>query len=509
MRLGLSTLILASLLAATACDKGKGTSDGKEDPPATDGATGPACDTSAGKVVVDGECKDGEEKAEEKKDDGLALEGGTLDVALVPADEAALSTALVGQAGVAELKSLEYRFLSIQICEKMEVNGTGFNNPENCLLIYDGQVDQSAYGDLPPKKSDKNSDGQLKYPSQNEFDVAVAAYEAQVQARHTAALADTKYINLRDPTSVKKLSAQLKLTDKDAHAYSFGLVSWYRPIRVKASAALIGASPAKTVYTKDGPAAIEVVGMDSYLKHVTNAASDMTAGPAEVAVIEHPNGGSWFNFPMPFVITTDDLKAKKNFKLKLTFNPHAVVKAFDDQNQGQLKDTTNDVSISIPMLHLTPIAHAADKVILKETYSLEHIPGGADEPFFARVELYSIKGDAAKTVYGVDSQILYKTGSTTMVSDLPQAFFLKQTATNVSLKDYQSKGDDKPAFLTIPRLTAAGASSTAKVKSVCVDGHPGFRLPKYMGVDCSQPANTNFIAEDDVTVTLDSITELK
>ncbi len=506
MRLKSSALVLASLIAATACNKSGGSSDGKEEtPPATDGGGtgegGAACDASAGKVMVGGECQDSEEKIDDKKDGGLALQGGTLDVALVPAGKVALSTALVGQASEAELESLEYRFSSIQICEKMEVNGTGFNNPQNCLVIFDDQGEDGEYGGLPPTK--------MEFPVQVDFDAAVAAYEAKVQARHAAALADTtKYINLMDPESVKKLSAELKLTDKDAHAYNFGLVNWFRPIKVKGSAALIGASPAKTVYTKDGPAAIEVVGLDAYLKHVTNAATDMTAGSAEVAVIEHPNGGSWFNFPAPFVITLDDIKAKKNFKLKLTFNPDAVVKAFDDENKGQLKDNTNHVSISIPMLHLTPIAHAVDQVIQKETYLLERIPGGSVEPFYARVELYSVKNDPAKIVYGVDSQILYGTGSTMGISDLPQAFFLKQTATEVGLKDYESQAEAMPAFLTIPRLAAAGDTSTIKVKSACVDGHPGFRLPEHMAVNCSDPLNTNYSVEDDVTLTLDSVTDL-
>lgn len=502
MRIKKSSGVLVSLLMVAACNKGAENGETKGEPQVdgTDGGGQVECDTASGKIVVGNECQDDPNKVEDKKDDpSLNLQGGTLDVSMVSTGQVALTTALVGQADETQLESLQYRFQSIQICRTMETTGTGYSNPQDCLEIYKGTGDQAEYGNLPPEYNAKNPDGSRKYADLAAYNVAVAAYEVELADRAAKALADTtNYIDLMDPTSVKKLSAQLKLTGKDAHEYNFGLVNWYRPIKVKASIPFIGDTT--KVYTKVGTSGTVVTGSDNYLKHVTNSAN-MTTAPSELAVFEHPNGGSWFRFPTPFVITNADIEAKKDFKLKLTFNPDGIAKAYDNKDSGVIRDTTNDVSIYVPMLHLTPIAHAADKVAQKETYILTRT--GVDK-FKARVELYTLKDDAAKTVYGVESQSLFTSASTDAmgVSDFPQAFFLEQATGSVTLKDYQQN-----AFLTMPRLDTKGATATANIVSTCKADdqgmfHPGFTLPEF---NCDH----EFTETTDVTATFDGVTELK
>lgn len=509
MRLKPASFLMFTLLAA-ACNKG-GDSAGTSEAPATDGGgpgpdQGPQCDTAAGKIVVGSECVDPDNSTATDTDTSQ-LTGGTLDVQLVQAGSVALTTALVGQAEVngttTQLESLQYRFQSIQICEEMQVNGTGFSNPKNCLEIYrEPQGAQADYGNLPPSRNDKNPNGSPKFATQAAFDDAVLAYEAEVKARHTAAAADTQnYVDLMDPKAIAKLSSKLKLSAKDAHKYSYGLVNWYRPIKVKATIPLIG--DGTTVYTKDGVGAIEVVGSDSYLKHVTKA-TGMTSAPAELAVIEHPNGGAWFNFPRPFEITEKDIETKKNFKLKLTFNPDGIAKAFDNEHHGSLTDETDHVSISIPMLQLTPIAHGVDQVVQKEVYKVESVPASG-QPFYCRIEVYSIKNDPAKAVYGVASQVLFGAGSTVPVMDMAQAFFLSQDKVDgkeiLTMQDYQ-----KVPFLKLPRLAKTGDTATVKFKSACLGGHPGFILPQRQPMDCMATPDQSF--EDDVTVKLDSVVDL-
>ncbi|MET0595855.1 MAG: hypothetical protein ABW133_24360, partial [Polyangiaceae bacterium] len=45
---------------------------------------------------------------------------------------------LAGHAGVVE--SLKYHINSIAICEGMDVNGSGFQNPSGCLRVYEGDL---------------------------------------------------------------------------------------------------------------------------------------------------------------------------------------------------------------------------------------------------------------------------------------------------------------------------------------------------------------------------------
>ncbi len=498
MRIKRSSGVLVSILMVAACNKGGDKSESKGEPQPEP----VQCDTASGKIVVGNQCQDDPNKV---KDGDANLLGGTLDVAMVSAGKVALTTALVGQADETQLESLQYRFQTIQICRTMETNGSAYNNPQDCLTIFsEDEAKKSDYGALAPENRSAKKDGVDVWKSEEEFNAAVAEYKEAVLKRAAEALADTSnYIDLMSKTDVAKLSAKLQLTGKDAHEYSYGLVNWYRPIKVKASIPLIGASPAKTVYTKAGSADVEVGGVDSFPKLVTRA-ENMTTAPSELAVFEHANGGSWFKFSKPFVITEDDIKAKKNFKLKLTFNPDGIAKAFENVTSGSIGDTTNNVSISVPMLHLTPIAHAEDQIVQKETYLVTRDVSGA-EPFKARVEIYSLKGDATKTVYGVETQTLFTEDSTdgTGVMEFPQAFFVKQGESAVELQSH-----DEVPYLNLPRLNVGDAPTTAKIISTCAKGtdgmfHPGFHLPEFATCD------SEYAEETDVTVTLDGITELK
>jgi hypothetical protein len=372
----------------------------------------------------------------------VELTGGSLDVAVVSAGSLAVAPALaateIGMATPLTLESLQYRFQRIQICRDLQTTGSGYNNPTDCMTIYSEQD---------PEQYDNFG-----------YD------EAKADTTH--------YVDLMDSTSLEKLSSQLQLTSKDAHEYNYGVINWYQPIKVKASVTVAeaGQATSTTVYTKDGPMVTELIGMDNFKKFITRSAN-VTTGPAELAIIRHNNGGSWFKFAKPFVVTDDDIKNKTNFKLDLAFNPDAIVKAVKNGGNGQIMGvpdaTFPDIgldhpsypstyySFEVPMIALNPIAHPVDKHVRKDTY-LVHV-NLTEDLFDMRIEVYSLDGDPKKTVFGVDFETLLTAETLETPMSLYDPFFVEESdGGEIIMQTY----DKKPIFSGFHRLGAVNDTGT-------------------------------------------------
>jgi hypothetical protein len=303
-----------------------------------------------------------------------------------------------GQNTATSLESLEYFITSIQICESVETTGTATGNAKNCLEIYKGPpADAYAY-ELGP-----NTDW--------------------TSLADTARTSDEGFVDLMDPTARKKLSADTRLSARDAHAYHYGLVYWALPIKVKATAT--SPSGDTSFYTHDGTTMRTVVGTDGFVAYPTVTSTPLTTGPAEKAVILHSNGGTWIRFQNPLVVTDEDIAEKRGWVLDLSFDPDGIVKGFSFGGPpASLRDSESSPNtMSVPLLDLTPIPHRESETVVKETY-IGRVHEGHDD-FDVRLEFYSIAEDPKHTVYGVDAKTLLNAQSSTAFSDFSKISFLE------------------------------------------------------------------------------------
>jgi hypothetical protein len=341
------------------------------------------------------------------------------------------------------LESLKYQITGITICESLETTGSGFNNPNNCLQLY------------------SHDDPRFHYEINADW----------TSLADTARGTDDGFVDLLDGSSRAQLASSTKLTREQARSYNYGTITWSLPIKLKAKLTMNDGS---YLYTHDGPTVVETVGVDSYRSYYTAAATPLDQAPAEEAVVLLPNGGNWFKFQSPFVISEEDIEAERAFVLDLVFNPDGIVKGFSDSYaMGSLSQRgtsgtsgTSAMSashvhdITVPMLDLSPVPHRASEQVLRESY--QGAVTLADNTFDVRIELYYVEGDESGTVYGVDAKSLVNARTTSVPPELAKISFLDQAADG-SLT--MSAHKHTPVISGLVRVP--GESGTTHVSLVC------------------------------------------
>lgn len=332
-----------------------------------------------------------------------------------------------GQTDAAGLTSMKYAIRQITICETLDTTGTGFNNQGNCLNLYDGPQ-------LPS----------LEYDPATFNSITLAA---------AARASNEGFVDLLDPTSRATLSSTTALDAGHAHAYNWGIITWYLPIKLTASIPL---NDGTTFRTLDGTSVRQTM-PDGYVANYTEASTAFDANPtAQEAVVVHGNGGTWFRFQNPFVITQADIDAGEQFVLDLTFNPEGLVKGFKGQvsPNSLLRDNAGN-GIDIPMLDLTPVAHKASEHVIKSTYTTS--VSSLTDHLDVRYELYGLESDTAQTVYGVDVKTLVNAQTSAPFQAAPKVSFL-ETAADGSIT---FQGWDHGAMLTGFRQQSTVGATTA------------------------------------------------
>jgi hypothetical protein len=365
---------------------------------------------------------------------GAAGTGSTISTRMTLSSTAAgaapKTTSLVlGGTTAASLASMKYFIKNIVICEQMETNGTGTGNSKGCLTIY-SVPENPAYAYTP-------QDADFTH-------LADAARKS-----------DDGFIDLMNADSRAKLTTSTPLTAQHVHGYNYGAIYWNLPIKLTASIPMADGS---TYYTHDGPTVRTVVGNDGFVAYPTVTPSALTDGPAEEATILHPNGGTWFKFQAPLVVTQKDLDDKVAYVLDLTFNPDGLVKgaSWGGPPPSIVESGAQPRTIIVPMLDLTPVPHRATESVMKETY-VANVLAGSDD-FDVRLELYYVKEDPNKTVYGVSGKTLVNARSTTVVSEFQKVAFLETTASGaLDLQAY----DKTPMLSGFTRGTQAGDTVSA------------------------------------------------
>jgi hypothetical protein len=295
----------------------------------------------------------------------------------------------VGQSAPDGLTNLSYFIVAISVCETLDANGSGFSNPQGCLTLY-------------------NNPAPTEYQYMPDMDYSGMAASARTDSD------PTHFVNLLDPAARATLESTTSLTSNDAHDYNWGLIGWVPVVKVQAELPIDGG----TFYSHDGTS------RQGQFGYVTDAATSLTEGPAELATVLHANGGSSFRFQNPLHIDAAALAANQELALDLVFNPEGLIKGFsaDTAGPGQLQDAAGN-RLATPPLALTPIPHTGDDTVEREAYVMHFDTGGAQ--FDVRFDLYSLANDPNHTVYGVENQTLYTAGTSDWIMDFPKIMFIE------------------------------------------------------------------------------------
>lgn len=297
----------------------------------------------------------------------------------------------VAHTSAAGLKSYQYLIRSIEICQQLEVQGTGFSASSGCVTLYTGP-----------------SYPELEYTLPMDADVAL-----QAEAARDITLG---YVDLMDPVSLEQLSQTTAFSADNTGEYNWGLVNWYMPYKIEAEIPMPGGT---TAYTRDGT--MRAWGSSESGFYFTNEyPGHLTEGPSELAIGMHPNGGNFFRFQAPLRITEGDVTAGTTYKLDLAFSPDGAATALmspdtngtfgggaDQIGRNYITDAYY-TSFSTPMLDLIPIPHLPQQAVVRETYAADvsrpaDAFGFSGDHFEFRIDVYYIEQDPDRTLYGVDT----------------------------------------------------------------------------------------------------------
>ena len=122
------------------------------------------------------------------------------------------------------------------------------------------------------------------------------------------------------------------------------------------------------------------------------------------------NGGALFVFQTPFVITQADVDAKTQIFIDLVFNPENFGQAYATDCANDVRvvvcDPLNNVAIDMPYVRMSPVPRKQGQRTRKETYMVDY-----DDNAKVRIELYYNDADTEALVQGVDTAIVYNSGT--------------------------------------------------------------------------------------------------
>lgn len=394
----------------------------------------------------------------------VGLAGGSTALGLSPNSNVPLEANLTasadrfGQTSATSLKSLKYYIQSITICESMDTTGTAFSNQNNCLELFHGNTSDDGYT--------YTISGPGGSPSKADYDKMLASARAS----------DSGFIDLMSATDRAKLGASIQIKNEDGHSYNYGSITWYLPYKVAAEISMFGTDgvAAGTYRSNDGAVA---TGSSALTTTATTPFDSATT--ATSATLLFPNGGNWFKFQNPMLISDDDIKSQTNFKLALVFNPDGMVKGWSPNRGSSFSGCSgctfydaNKAGIQTPMLGLIPIPFKEGQSVAKEVYQgkLSGTTSGVTNNATVRLELYYVKGDPAKTIYGAQAMALVRnTNGITQDSfyPLPNISFIKDSGGKTDFQIWSKT----PIISSFTRKSAKGEKTDVNVE--CGDLNQG------------------------------------
>lgn len=334
---------------------------------------------------------------------------------------------IVGTNTAAGLKSLKYYIKTLRICEDLTQTGSGYQNPKNCLVLYQG--DES--------------------PNYDTYGIETALAEPDTSLRYIDLMKTTSDTN---GAGVDKLKEPFTVDSTAVRRYNYGMIDFYTPIKIKAEFTMNGGT---TYYTRKTTSFTP--NTSSPFEAHTAKVDDLTQSPAEEATYQMTNGGAYFLFQKPFEITDADVTNQTNVKIDLVFNPDNFARASDLDTAGPPILDASNRAISPPFVRMNPVPRKSGDTTRKEVYLIT-MDTTSSTAHKARVELYYNSSDSSKTIYGVDSAIVYESTATTSVNSIIALNYAVEVDGSVSLLDYQKS----------PTLKELKRRESGTLKIVCL-----------------------------------------
>lgn len=378
----------------------------------------------------------------------------------------------VGQTTATSLSSMKYNVTQISLCQDLTVSGTAFTGEQGCISVYNGDIDNPAFQYSPSSDYSNLADAARNDPS---------------------AMTDLMSVSARSG-----LTTTTPLTSQNIGSYKYGIITWFPVVEVTGDITV-----GSTVYrTADG----SVSGAPNYRTTTASNVNFTTATTDASAAVVLDNGGNWFAFQNPFVITAADISSGTSFAVDLTFNPDGLMRAFPASLAPQCP-TCNLIdgagnAMEIPELGLVPVARHATDTTMKEVYQGSIVGqssvSSATDNFDLRIELYYVSSDPARTIYGTNIRVLPNANTNTYVFPFPTISFLgTDTDGNLNFQIYNKT-------VVLDEFTRGkNVGDTATVTIDC--GSPGAGLFNFAG--CSGSAGDP--SSVSVSLTLTSISSLE
>jgi hypothetical protein len=340
-------------------------------------------------------------------------------------DDSPTSESRIGSGLAVNLKSLKYYVTSIQLCREAQLAGSGFSATEGCIQLYE---------------SDSRNP-----PDYNEYTIEEAQAD-NAPGHYVDLMTAEGQAALRRPVTLEvevgKESGVDGGTPQYEGAYHYGMINFYRPIKVTAEFPIIG-EPGKYFRTRALDRVEAGPNLDGGFNSEKAVIGDTLSGPTEETTYMLNNGGALFVFQKPFVITQADIDAQNEIKVDLVFNPDNFGQAFESHNclneqYSAICDPLNNVVIDMPYVRMNPVPRKTGEKTRKETYLMDYA-----EHSKLRIELYYNDGDSEAGVQGVDTAVIYDEDATVPNNKTIAADFVSQTGSvssndaSVTLMDYR------------------------------------------------------------------------
>ncbi len=310
------------------------------------------------------------------------------------------------------LESYKLSIKGIKFCNSLTISGTAYSNQSGCSTIYSNEADDY-----------------------NTFSTTSAATAGS-----------GKYFDILSATDRNSLTTSATIASGE---YNYGIIDWYRPIKIKA-----------TIPRSSGD--LKTTGCTSYSTvngNNTCIQSNFT-GMLDESIVDLNNGGTWFKFLKPFNAGTSAASVDLAFDLEEKVFGGKDVSNGAIQTMSACPGSSGTVcGIYVPILKVVPVPRGSTESTMVETYEM----GGVSSEWKVRVDVYYNSADTSKTVLAAD---IYAIPTSSIASSIAAGLYVTDVETSgvtTTFKNY-----DGTSVLTFTRDTSGSGTLTCPSRATLV-----------------------------------------
>ncbi|MBI2058145.1 MAG: hypothetical protein HYT87_00090 [Nitrospirae bacterium] len=390
------------------------------------------------------------------------------------------SAQIVGQSTASQLKSFKVYLLRVAICNEQgyQLNGPGgggnlFQESTNCFQLYKapepgGSLAASSSYTVDQAKADSGNFVNLM----DAKDLAAKLQNIPVDLNSGLNMGTLISGPQPGPCNLNR-TCEAPLGENEANcpqdcsvggttsaagaaakSYVYGVFQVAPFVKVNGELIL---NDGRTLVSREGPVTLREAGAGTPWTIVTVENLEGTSGSSQEVAVSSYVGGI-FKFQSPFTISQADLDSQAQFTLDIIFNPAGLLQGYRNPPFGlaQMQDLSGN-SIFVSNLRVGPVPRRGSSNTVLESY-LFTLP-----TYNARLDLYSVKDDPAKTIYAVDLRVIATKDTTAALADTAISYVVPNADDKI---DFQNPLKT-PIISGFTRLAAEGATGKAKV--ICSD----------------------------------------